>query len=79
MLRFATPRTILTLSFIITALSTAAFGTCSNTNMMTFYSGLSGIGSAAGNPLLVLFIGDLFPPAMRASAVGLWQTSSQVK
>jgi MFS family permease len=46
--------------------------------MMTFYSGACGLASAAGNPLLVLFIGDLFPPSMRASAVGLWQTSSQV-
>ena len=34
--------------------------------------------AASINPLLVLYVADLFPASMRASAVGLWQTSQQV-
>jgi sugar phosphate permease len=57
---------------------TAAFGFVSEAKHMSFLWGLVGIFAASVNPLLVLFVADLFPASMRATAVGLWQTSQQV-
>lgn len=57
---------------------TAAFGFMSAAKHMSILWGLVGVFSASVHPLLVLFVADLFPASIRATAVGLWQTSQQV-
>mmetsp|Transcript_30439 Transcript_30439/g.78957 ORF Transcript_30439/g.78957 Transcript_30439/m.78957 type:complete len:466 (+) Transcript_30439:72-1469(+) len=57
---------------------TAAFGFVSSAKHMSILWGLVGIFSSSVHPLLVLFVADLFPASIRATAVGLWQTSQQV-
>ena len=53
-------------------------GFASSASVMSVLWGISGFFQACVNPLLVIFVADLFPASMRASAVGLWQTSQQV-
>jgi sugar phosphate permease len=57
---------------------TAAFGFVSEAKHMSILWGLVGVFSASIHPLLVLFVADLFPASIRATAVGLWQTSQQL-
>jgi len=59
-------------------LLTAAFGAANSVTTMSVLWGACGWFAAVCNPLLVLLVADMFPPSMRASAVGLWQTSQQV-
>lgn len=65
-------------AFVMSALFTAAFGLLSDPTMMAVSWGLCGFFAATVNPLLVLFVADLYPPSKRASMVGLWQTSQQM-
>lgn len=73
-----TTRQVLTASMLVSGLACAGMGACDTANGMATLSGVVGLFAACVNPLLVLFISDLFPPAVRATAVGLWQTSSQM-
>ena len=59
-------------------LFTAGFGFATSANQMAVLWGLCGFFAASINPLLVLYVADLFPASLRATAVGLWQTSQQV-
>jgi len=76
--RFVSTRTLLTLSFLVSGICTALMGTCQTSNGMAGFAAVTGLASSPANPLLVLLVADLFPPHMRASVVGLWQTSAQV-
>jgi len=64
--------------YTICGLMTVAFGFVSSAKAMMVLWGICGFFAASINPLLVLYVADLFPASMRASAVGLWQTSQQV-
>lgn len=68
----------LVLGYVVCGALTAAFGFLSDPRHMSVLWGLVGIFSASVHPLLVLFVADLFPASIRATAVGLWQTSQQV-
>ena len=71
----ATP---LVFGYVACGVLTAAFGMVSSAKSMSMLWGLVGVFSASVHPLLVLFVADLFPASIRATAVGLWQTSQQV-
>ena len=73
-----TTRQVLTVSLLVSGFTCAGMGLCDTANGMAALSGVVGLFAACVNPLFVLFISDLFPPAVRATAVGLWQTSSQM-
>ena len=73
-----TTRQVLTVSMLVSGLTCAGMGLCDTANGMAALSGVVGLFAACVNPLFVLFISELFPPAVRATAVGLWQTSSQM-
>lgn len=77
--RFLTSRQMLTLAFSVSGFATAMIGSSSSAGGMAAWSGLAGFSAACANPLLVLFVADLFPSSVRASVVGLWQTSAQVR
>ena len=68
----------LVVGYLACGILTAAFGFASDAKHMSILWGLVGVFSASVHPLLVLFVADLFPASIRASAVGLWQTSQQV-
>eukprot|EP00586_Coscinodiscus_wailesii_P000071 CAMPEP_0172480132 /NCGR_PEP_ID=MMETSP1066-20121228/5097_1 /TAXON_ID=671091 /ORGANISM="Coscinodiscus wailesii, Strain CCMP2513" /LENGTH=481 /DNA_ID=CAMNT_0013241183 /DNA_START=124 /DNA_END=1569 /DNA_ORIENTATION=- len=65
-------------AYALCGLFTALFGTLSHPSQMALLWGVCGFGAAAVNPLLVLYVADLYPASLRASMVGLWQTSQQV-
>ena len=65
-------------AYVVCGLCCALCGTVSSVGLMSLFWGGCGLFAAAVNPLLVLFVSDLFPASMRASAVGLWQTSQQL-
>jgi len=68
----------LTLGYAVCGVATVAMGFSSTATAMSVFWALSGFFQACVNPLLVIFVADLFPASMRASMVGLWQTSQQV-
>jgi len=68
----------LTLGYAICGAATLSMGFLSTAHMMSIAWAICGFFQACMNPLLVIFVADLFPASMRASAVGLWQTSQQV-
>jgi len=68
----------LIVGYVACGVLTAAFGFASSAKHMSILWGFVGVFSASVHPLLVLFVADLFPASIRATAVGLWQTSQQV-
>lgn len=75
--KFMTNKQMITLSFLLSGLATAAIGLANSAPAMAAASAVAGYSAACLNPLLVIFIADTFPASMRASVVGLWQTSQQ--
>ncbi|KAJ8600959.1 hypothetical protein CTAYLR_006317 [Chrysophaeum taylorii] len=72
------PSALLATGFILSGAFTAACSRAQSAATLSAFWGLNGLFQACANPLLVLHVADLFPPAARASAVGFWQTSQQV-
>jgi MFS family permease len=70
-------RHLLTGGFLLAGGATAAVSLCTTPVGMAACASVAGLGASCVNPLLALFVADLFPPAVRASVVGLWQTSAQ--
>jgi len=70
-------RAPIVLAFLLSGALTAAFGLCSAAGPMALAWGANGLFAACVNPLLVLFVSDLFPASARASVVSLWSTSQQ--
>ena len=64
-------------SYVVTGIVTAAFGCANSAGPMAALWGVAGLTSAVVHPLLVLFVSSLYPPSMRASAIGIWQTCQQ--
>ena len=73
-----TRRQMLTMGYIVAGLATAAVGLVDTSKAMAGLSALAGLASSCVNPLLVIFISELYPASMRASVVGLWCTSQQM-
>jgi len=65
-------------AFGLCGLFCSLFGYTTSVPTMAALWGLCGFFAASVNPLLVLFVADLFPASVRATAVGLWQTSQQL-
>ncbi|KAL3918944.1 MAG: hypothetical protein SGPRY_005811 [Prymnesium sp.] len=65
-------------AYTMCGLATFAFGFANTVPMMSLLWGISGFFASSVHPLLVLYITDLFPASLRATAIGLWQTSQQV-
>lgn len=65
-------------AYVVCGIATAAFGFASSARTMSLLWGVSGFFAASVHPFLVLFLTDLFPPSLRATAIGLWQTSQQI-
>lgn len=70
-------RRLLTGGFLLAGGATAAVSLCTTPFGMAACASVAGFSASCVNPLLALFIADLFPPEVRASVVGLWQTSAQ--
>ena len=70
-------RAPIVLAFALSGALTAAFGLCSSAAPMALAWGANGLFAACVNPLLVLFVADLFPASARASVISLWSTSQQ--
>lgn len=75
--RVLSSRRMLSLSFLLCGLATMGLGLAHSVPAFSCLSAVAGFTAACANPLLVIFISDIFPPSMRASVVGLWQTSQQ--
>lgn len=71
-------QTLVAASLVASGACTAVCGSTNSAAGLATFWGLNGLFQAALNPLLVLYVADLFPAATRASAVGAWQTSQQV-
>ena len=69
---------MLTVGYILSGLATSAVGFVDTATMMAALSAVAGFAAACVNPLLVIFISELYPASMRASVVGLWCTSQQM-
>jgi len=65
-------------AYAVCGLMTAAFGFASSAGQMSVLWGVCGFFASSVHPLLVLYLTDLFPASLRATAIGLWQTSQQV-
>lgn len=72
------PRALVVLGLVLSGACTAGCARASSGGAMAACWGFNGLFQASLNPLLVLHVADLFPPTLRASAVGAWQTSQQV-
>ncbi|KAL1523725.1 hypothetical protein AB1Y20_018655 [Prymnesium parvum] len=65
-------------AYTLCGLATAGFGFSSSVPVMSTLWAICGFFASSVHPLLILYITDLFPASLRASAIGLWQTSQQV-
>lgn len=75
--RHLTLKQMLCSAFLLCGLSTVGISMSESVGAITILSGAGGFFAACVNPLLVIFISDIFPVSMRATVVGLWQTSQQ--
>ena len=64
-------------AFALCGALTAAFGGANSLGAFSAIWGAVGLFASVVNPLLVLFVADLFPASLRATAVSLWQTAQQ--
>lgn len=71
-------RVPLVLAYVICGLATTGFAFTNSASIMAVLWGLSGFFASSVHPLMMLFLTDLFPPSLRGTAIGLWQTSQQV-
>ena len=78
MARVMTRRQMLTVAYFVAGLATSFVGFVDSAFAMSALSALAGLAAACVNPLLVIFISELYPASMRASTVGLWCTSQQM-
>jgi len=74
---FTTPQ-LLGLAYLGCGVSVAVFGVTSATYQMILVWACAGFFQAVVNPLLVIWVAELFPAAIRASVLAIWQTSQQL-
>jgi len=74
---FTVPQ-LLGLAYLCCGASVAAFSLCTTTGEMILAWGLAGFFQAVVNPLLVIWVAEIFPAEVRASVLALWQTSQQL-
>uniref|UniRef100_A0A7S2GIU0 Major facilitator superfamily (MFS) profile domain-containing protein n=1 Tax=Octactis speculum TaxID=3111310 RepID=A0A7S2GIU0_9STRA len=72
-----TMRQMLCSAFLLCGVSTMGLSMSNSAGAFSVLAGAGGFFAACVNPLLVIFISDTFPVSMRATVVGLWQTSQQ--
>ncbi len=64
-------------AYVLCGALTWAFGRANSLGAFSAIWGLVGLFASIVNPLLVLYVADLFPASQRATAVSLWQTAQQ--
>ena len=64
-------------AYVLSGALTWAFGGANSLGAFSAIWGLVGLFASIVNPLLVLYVADLFPASQRATAVSLWQTAQQ--
>ena len=73
---FLSQNVLVSAGFLGSGVATALCGVCSSAGSLTAAWGANGFFQSSINPLLVLFVADMYPASGRAMAVGPWQRTA---